>query len=193
MKLNRNFGKLENETLTYAPAILRVVTHHHEEYDEPIIDPETGEPTGETEHKSRDYDTYETKMWPTAEDYAKMGWLRVVDKPPSEEPQEGFHWEAKGWVNLDGAIRRVYEQVANPPAPPRVFSKMKCVAALMEAGVWHEVKNYIEGAGLYDLYLAAQDFREDNPYFVSGKAQLMASLGWTEEQAEAILSQCVIE
>lgn len=73
----------------------------------------------------------------------------------------------------------------------RRFSKLKVVAALMEAGVWREVKDYIEGAGLYDLYLAAQDFREDNPYFVRGKAQLMTSLGWTEEQAEAILAQCV--
>lgn len=110
------------------------------------------------------------------------------------DPPEGKHYERTGKIepNGDDGYRWTYRLVDNPPPAPRVFSKLKCVAALMEAGVWHEVKNYIEGAGLYDLYLAAQDFREDNPYFISGKAQLMTSLGWTEEQAEALLSQCVI-
>ena len=195
MKLNKNFAKpilKQDGTPDYAPAILKVVTHHHEDYEEPVIDPETEEPTGETEHKTRDYDTYETKMWPTAEDYHKMNYLDVIDEMPVDfETPDGKHYEARGWDIIEGVIRRVYQLVDNPPPAPRVFSKMKCVAALMEAGVWHEVKGYIEGAGLYDLYLAAQDFREDNPYFVSGKAQLMASLGWTEEQAEALLAKCV--
>ena len=133
-----------------------------------------------------------TVLGPKDKHYRLAGYLAVVDERPTNPAPDGWHYEARGWEERDGAIRRVYEAVANPPAPPRTFSKLKCVAALMEAGVWHEVKNYIEGAGLYDLYLAAQDFREDNPYFVSGKAQLMASLGWTEEQAEALLAKCVI-
>ena len=110
------------------------------------------------------------------------------------DPPEGKHYERTDKIepNGDDGYRWVCVLVDNPPPAPRVFSKLKCVAALMEAGVWHEVKGYIEGAGLYDLYLAAQDFREDNPYFVSGKAQLMTSLGWTEEQAEALLAKCVI-
>lgn len=76
---------------------------------------------------------------------------------------------------------------------PRTFSKIKCVAALMKAGVWQQVKTYIEQAGLYDLYLAANDFREDNEYFIKGKAVLQPLLGWTAEQVEALLSQCVAE
>lgn len=133
-----------------------------------------------------------TVLGPKDKHYEAAGYLPVVDEPPSEPAPEGYHYEARGYAEDESRIWRVYEAVVNPPPAPRVFSKLKCVAALMEAGVWHEVKNYIEGAGLYDLYLAAQDFREDNPYFVSGKAQLMASLGWTEEQAEAILAKCVI-
>ena len=46
--------------------------------------------------------------------------------------------------------------------------------------------------GLYDLYLAAQDFREDNEYFVRGKTALIEALSLTEEQVEAILQKCVI-
>ena len=45
----------------------------------------------------------------------------------------------------------------------------------------------------YDEYLAAQDFKEDNPFFLVGKAALQAALGWTDEKVEALLSQCVAE
>ena len=199
MKTNRNFGKIANNAIEYGPIPLTVVTHHREEEDVPVYDPETGEPiidpeTGEqkTEHIVREWDTSEVKIRPTEKDYRQMGFKSVSEAAPSDPAPDGYHYEARGYAEDENRIWRVYEAVANPPAPPRVFSKLKCVAALMEAGVWHEVKNYIEGAGLYDLYLAAQDFREDNPYFTSGKAQLMASLGWTEEQAEAILQKCVI-
>lgn len=133
-----------------------------------------------------------TILAPKATHYAKAGYLPLSSDAPVDPP-EGKHYERTDKIEAnDDGYRWVYALVDNPPPAPRVFSKLKCVAALTEAGVWQEVKNYIEGAGLYDLYLAAQDFREDNPYFVSGKAQLMTSLGWTEEQAEALLSRCVI-
>ena len=72
---------------------------------------------------------------------------------------------------------------------PRTFSKYKLVAALMQAQVWPQVKEWIESVpGAYDLYLAAQDFREDNEYFENGKAALQTALGWTDEQVEQILA-----
>lgn len=77
--------------------------------------------------------------------------------------------------------------------PPRTFSKLKVVAALIEAKLWPTVKAWIEGSGLYDLYLAAQDFSEADPYFTRGKAELMAALGLDEATVESILSQCVAE
>lgn len=193
-KYDRNFCKPdENMRPLYCPLPLAVVIHHHEEWDEPVLDPETGEPTGETEHKTADWDEKRTEVFPSVEDKARMGYLPLKDERPTDAP-EGKHYEQTDKIEPNGenGYRWVYALVDNPPPAPRVFSKLKCVAALMEAGVWQEVKGYIEGAGLYDLYLAAQDFREDNPYFVSGKAQLMASLGWTEEQAEALLAKCVI-
>ena len=76
---------------------------------------------------------------------------------------------------------------------PRTFSKMKCVVALKKAGVWVHVKEWIVANDLYDEYIAAQDFKEDNPFFLVGKAALQAALGWTDEQVEALLSQCVAE
>ncbi len=75
----------------------------------------------------------------------------------------------------------------------RTFSKMKCVVALMSVGVWPQVKAWLEANNLYDLYLAAQNFREDDAYFLQGKAALQALLGWTDEQVETLLAQCVAE
>lgn len=74
----------------------------------------------------------------------------------------------------------------------RTFSKLRIVAALTSAGVWAQVKQYIIDADLYDLYLAAQDFSEDNEYFTQGKTALQTALGWTDEQVEAVLAASVI-
>ena len=78
-------------------------------------------------------------------------------------------------------------------AVPRVFSKMKLVAALMALGYWTKVKAWIEAQGLTDLYLAAQVVEEDNPYFTAGLAAVKKELGVTDAQAEEVLSQCVAE
>ena len=75
----------------------------------------------------------------------------------------------------------------------RTFSKLKVAVALRACGVWPQVKAYLEANDLWDLFLLAQDFREDNPLFISGKAVLQAQLGWTDAQVEAVLSQCVKE
>ena len=184
--MNRNFGKLTaTGAIEYAPNTLH---------------------TGDN-----------WNVAPTAADYAAAGYLAVIDAPPSDPAGEGYHWEARGWEEVSSSsssssefengdnsalelqlrsrtqIRRVYERVADPPPAPRVFSKLKIVAALMEAGVWEQVKAYITEAGLYDLYLAAQDFKEDNPYFTQGKAALQTALGWTDGQVEAVLEASVIE
>jgi hypothetical protein len=75
----------------------------------------------------------------------------------------------------------------------RTFSKLRVISALMAANVWPQVKAFIEQSGLYDLYLAAQDFAEGNQFFEQGKAALQAELGWTDEQVEAILAASVKE
>ena len=134
---------------------------------------------------------------PTREQYARMtppayplgtstppeppeGKIAVPDVYEPVNTPDGKEWRQK-WRYEDA-----------PPPPPRQFSKLKIVAALMGAGVWEQVRAYIEQAGLYDLYLAAQDFAEDNEYFAQGRQQLQTALSWTDEQVEAILAQAVI-
>lgn len=127
---------------------------------------------------------------PKEADLLAANYLPVVDEKPETDAR---HYAAPtGWEERDGAIRRTYEIREKPPRPPRTFSKLRIVAALTKAGVWAQVKSYIEQAGLYDLYLAAQDFAEDNEYFTQGKSQLQTALGWTDEQVEEILEKATI-
>ncbi len=123
---------------------------------------------------------------PTDAQYEAAGYKRVVDSQPQTDA--AHYAVAVGWAEQGGEIVRQYEVRAYPPTPPRVFSKLKIVAALTSAGVWPQVKQFIINADLYDLYLAAQEFAEDNQYFVQGKTALQTALGWTDEQVEAVLA-----
>ena len=80
-----------------------------------------------------------------------------------------------------------------PETKARVFSKLKLVAALKEADKWVLVKTWIEERGLWDYYLAAQNFREDNEMFSNALAAIKSYARMTDEDAEAILSKCIWE
>jgi hypothetical protein len=124
---------------------------------------------------------------PTREMYLAQGQKPFVEsKAPAAK--SGMHYVRSGWTEQQAAIIPKWRLVADPPPRPRTFSKFKIVAALMDAEAWDQVKAYIEQNGLYDLYLAAQEFSEDNEYFVQGKAALQQALGWTDEQVEAVLA-----
>ena len=129
---------------------------------------------------------------PTAEQYAEKrnAYPKGADDP-LPEPQDGKIVEYGGYAlgESDHLWHKQWILVDAPPPPPRTFSKLRIVAALTNAGVWAQVKAYIEREGLYDLYLAAQDFREDNEYFTQGKTALQQALGWTDEQVEAVLQE----
>lgn len=131
---------------------------------------------------------------PAAEQYATLrdAYPKGEDAP-MPEPQDGKVVEYGGYaLGEDSKWHKQWTLVDAPPPPPRTFSKLRIVAALTSAGVWAQVKAYIEQAGLYDLYLAAQDFAEDNEYFTQGKAQLQTALGWTDDQVEAVLAEAEI-
>lgn len=81
---------------------------------------------------------------------------------PSPIPPEGKIAVPDGYTLDEDAWIQAWRYEDAPPSPPRVFSKLKVVSALMAIGVWDHVKNYIETNGLYDLYLAAQVFSDDN-------------------------------
>lgn len=112
---------------------------------------------------------------------------------PTDDPPEGKMWQrTAGYTVRAGKWCADYEAVDIPPPPPRTFSKLRIVAALTEAGVWAQAKALIEQAGLYDLFLAAQDFAEDNEFFAQGRTALQTALGWTDQQVDAVLATSAV-
>ena len=144
---------------------------------------------------------------PTAAEYAAAGWLPVVDEPPAAPAPTGYHYEPRGWEltpqtsqtsQASQTIKRVYAIIADPPAPPRTFSKLKLYAVLSAAGLWDTLKTWLEsqtyeGVNAWTAFSLAQDLSEGNEMFGAWFAAAKTALGVTDEQAETILAQCVAE
>lgn len=129
---------------------------------------------------------------PTTEQCAKIeAYPRNEESFAPPKCDEGFHALPDGYEVVEGKWVKKWRVVENPPPPPRVFSKLKVVLALTEAGLWIKVRDYIVAQGLYDLFLAAQDFREDDQYFIQGLTALKAEFSMTDEQVEQILERSV--
>ncbi|MBQ2632311.1 MAG: hypothetical protein IJG13_21740 [Kiritimatiellae bacterium] len=130
---------------------------------------------------------------PSAATYLAAGWKRIVDERPA--PEDGCTVEVSGWDETADSIVRIYKQVPDEPTPgkARVFSKLKLVAALKEADKWVLVKTWIEERGLWDYYLAAQNFREDNEMFSEALDAIKEYARMSDEDAEAILKNCIWE
>lgn len=128
---------------------------------------------------------------PTREMYLANGQKPFVDaKPPAAK--SGTHYVRDGWVEQKTAIVPKWRLVADPQPRPRTFSKLRIVSALKDANVWDSVKAFIEQQGLYDFFLAAQDFADNNKFFKQGKTALQQHLGWTDEQVDAVLKAAEI-
>lgn len=164
--MNRKFGKLVNGRLVYAP---NMVAHDGRSYINP---------------KEPDYLKADDGPWYPVESLP----------PPSTPPAEGYHYTRNEWV-FDEELKRIvpqYVQIENHPPPPRTFSKLKITAALMKIEKWLPVRDYLVQSGMYDLYLAAQDFKEDDEFFVKGLTELKAKFGMSDEEVEAILKEGVV-
>lgn len=127
--------------------------------------------------------------------------LYVVIRRSEESPGEGFYpvekigpkpvptgREQLGYTYTLDETRGVMRKEYFLETPPRTFSKLRLVAALMDAGYWTQVKAFIEARGLMDLYLAAQTFREDDPHFAPALEELKSQLAVPDEEVEKILS-----
>lgn len=128
---------------------------------------------------------------PTHKDYLARGYKELLPPTmPTEEPPKGKHWTTNGYEESNTTITYKWVLADNPP---RTFSKMKAVLALTEMGVWQAVKSWIDANNLTDVFLAAQAFREDDPFFKKGLAALKEQLKLTDEQIESLLANCVGE
>lgn len=137
--------------------------------------------------KSQDGISLREETGEVAEKLLANGYLPV--EKVGELPSANYY-ETLYEVSEDGT--KLLQSFYVPPQAPRTFSKMKVVMALMKRNLWIQVKAFIEQAGLYDLYLAAQTFSEDNEYFAQALSTLKATLGVTDETVEEILGEATV-
>lgn len=135
---------------------------------------------------------------PTAADYLAAGWKHYVDTPaPSEPPPTGYHYERDGYTETDDTIAVCWRTVANPPPPPRVFSKLKLYAALSAANLWDALKAWLEaqtyeGMNAWTAFSLAQELTEDHPMFAAWFSAAKTALGVDDATAEELLDAAAI-
>ena len=195
-KYNHDYAKPDADMRPlFCPMPLRIAIPRHEEWDEDIVGPETGEPTGEKERKSRDWTDYKTVLRPNAEEAALAGYKPLSPDYPVDPAPDGQHYERTDKIEPNGAdgYRWTYRLIADRPPPPRVFVTADLVEALMEEGIYQQVRDWIVEQGMLDLVLATKEFDETNENFQAGRAALQTALGWTDAEVEKLLAQCVKE
>ena len=125
-----------------------------------------------------------------ADDFAKYQAAYPLGESAPPKCDDGCHAVLDGYALTDGKWVRKWRVEELPPPPPRIFSKFKVVRLLTEMGIWIKVRDYIVAKGLYDLFLAAQDFKEDDKFFIEGLTSLKGELCLADEQIEEILKKC---
>ena len=74
-------------------------------------------------------------------------------------------------------------------SPPRTFSKLRLINALMSRNLWSAVRDWLDASGYYDLFVAAQDFREDHPQFAAALAAARTRFSLPDSEITAILAE----
>lgn len=157
IKYDHNYCKPDADMRPlYCPIPLAYDVPHHEEWDEPVIDPETGEPTGETEHMERDWSEHRVAIHPSAEDKTLAGYLPLSSNRPVDPAPEGKHYERTGKIELNGenGYRWVYALVDDPPPPPRRWSRLSIKTALATAEMLGEARSYLSNTEIARGYTA---------------------------------------
>ena len=161
--MNRNFGKVIDSAIQYAPDAVRnggrIIIHPNAE------------------------------GYAAADDGP---WIPVaVDAPPATPPREGYHWERTRPVEEGGEIRWQYAEVADPPPPPRVFRRSWLAQWIRGAGKWDAFSAFLadpEAADIAFLWEYCTEFDEDAPQWPAALAAIKTALQLTDAEAEAMLA-----
>ena len=106
---------------------------------------------------------------------------------PAEAP-EGKECVISGYTETQTDIRPVYKLIAIE-TPPRTYSKLRLVTALASRGLWSAFRDWLVETDLYDLFLAAQDFRSDHPQFTATLTAAQTRFHLSAEETAAILAE----
>lgn len=122
--------------------------------------------------------------------YLQAGYKQIIDNPPAVPA--GKTAALTRYEETYDTITFVYKFVPIATAP-RTFSKLKLVAALQAEGLWSAVHDWLIEADLEDLFLAAQNFREDYPAFAAALNAAKSRFHLTDDQTAALLAASVAD
>jgi hypothetical protein len=98
---------------------------------------------------------------PKAVHYRIAGYLPIDTSAPTDPAPDGYHYEPRGWEVFDDGrspvprcIRRVWEVVANPPPPPRRWSRLSIKTALATAGMLDAARQFLSATEIATGYTA---------------------------------------
>lgn len=129
-------------------------------------------------------------MNPKRLSYLQAGWKFLDLQPPVDPPPEGREYRITGYTETATDIQAVFKLVP-VVSPPRTFSKLRLINALMSRNLWPAVRDWLDATGYYDLFVAAQDFREDHPQFAAALAVIRTRFSLTPDQIAAVLAESV--
>ena len=127
-------------------------------------------------------------MNPKRLSYLQAGWKFLDLQPPVDPPPEGKEYRISGYTETPTDIRPIFKLVP-VVSPPRIFSKLRLINALVSRDLWPAVRDWLDASGYYDLFVAAQDFREDHPQFAAALTAARTRFCIADSTAEAILSE----
>lgn len=78
--------------------------------------------------------------------------------------------ESFGWT-------KTTREVPDPEPQPTLYSKLKLIRAMKQAGIWTQVKARIETSDYWDEFICAQELASNDPGFTAFVASMRETLG----------------
>ena len=78
--------------------------------------------------------------------------------------------ESFGWT-------KTTREVPDPEPQPTLYSKLKLIRAMKQAGIWTQVKTQIEESNYWDEFICAQELASNDPGFTAFVATMRGTLG----------------
>ena len=78
--------------------------------------------------------------------------------------------ESFGWT-------KTTREVPDPEPQPVLYSKLKLIRAMKQAGIWTQVKDQIEASDYWDEFICAQELASNDPGFTAFVDTMRGTLG----------------
>ena len=78
--------------------------------------------------------------------------------------------ESFGWT-------KATREVPDPEPQPVLYSKLKLIRAMKQAGIWTQVKDQIEASDYWDEFICAQELASNDPGFMEFVDSMKSVIG----------------